>query len=367
MANSIFFSQSSLHLSSRLPDIMVHTTNASVNVRLRCYGATLLDERYFPDESGNVTVRDLRSLVENHMRQVDECNLQFTIEAFNGSEDNELASEQINVLYCDRIVNVTDLDEVLRHQFLTAASALRIAPDGTFFLTYYGMIGDRTTYYFYCRYATADGGSEMASFLGGDSRVTLSADGPQYIICTVAEVEARLKELMGNNAVLQSFTVRCGNRAMTYFVDRSLRAADAFYFRNCFNCIEQLTVPMETVAKQKVERSVAKIDRDSTFYNQSETVEYEVQSAALTADEAMLCEQLFASHDARVARINPWDDNEFEVFDPILITDSTSERSDSDEKPNTVKFTWRYAANRPMLALGEPTGTFTEPYNFIFT
>ena len=45
---------------------------------------------------------------------------------------------------------------------------------------------------------------------------------------------------------------------------------------------------------------------------------------------------------------------------------STSEIADDPEKPNTVKFAWRYAENR--IAQRNPLGLgiFTEPYDFTF-
>ena len=45
---------------------------------------------------------------------------------------------------------------------------------------------------------------------------------------------------------------------------------------------------------------------------------------------------------------------------------SISEIADDPEKPNTVKFAWRYAENR--IAQRNPLGLgiFTEPYDFTF-
>ena len=59
-------------------------------------------------------------------------------------------------------------------------------------------------------------------------------------------------------------------------------------------------------------------------------------------------------------------DGDFDALRPVLITDSTSEIADDPEKPNTVKFTWRYAENR--IAQRNPLGLgiFTEPYDFAF-
>ena len=60
------------------------------------------------------------------------------------------------------------------------------------------------------------------------------------------------------------------------------------------------------------------------------------------------------------------DDGDFDALRPVLITDSTSEIADDPEKPNTVKFTWRYAENR--IAQRNPLGVgiFTEPYDYTF-
>ena len=59
-------------------------------------------------------------------------------------------------------------------------------------------------------------------------------------------------------------------------------------------------------------------------------------------------------------------ESDFDALRPVLITDSTSEIADDPEKPNTVKFTWRYAKNR--IAQRNPLGVgiFTEPYDFTF-
>ena len=51
----------------------------------------------------------------------------------------------------------------------------------------------------------------------------------------------------------------------------------------------------------------------------------------------------------------------------ILITDSTCEVQDGHDKLNNVKFTWRYADNRPVVYLSASPGIFTSPYNIVFS
>ena len=43
---------------------------------------------------------------------------------------------------------------------------------------------------------------------------------------------------------------------------------------------------------------------------------------------------------------------------PILITDFTSELSDTDDKPNSVKFTWRFKDTRPKFNARYSPGIF---------
>lgn len=79
-----------------------------------------------------------------------------------------------------------------------------------------------------------------------------------------------------------SFTVRCGQRSISCFVDYSLDNRETFFFRNRFNVFDFATLPVLTTAKTDVSRSLA-----------------------------------------------------------VIITDCTCEINDGDEKLNTVKFTWK--------------------------
>ena len=64
---------------------------------------------------------------------------------------------------------------------------------------------------------------------------------------------------------------------------------------------------------------------------------------------------------------NPCEDSDPVLFAPVLITDSDFEVSDTDEKPNTVKLTWRYADNRAMVATQCYPGIFRSPYTLPYS
>jgi hypothetical protein len=44
----------------------------------------------------------------------------------------------------------------------------------------------------------------------------------------------------------------------------------------------------------------------------------------------------------------------------------TCEMQDGDEKPNSLKFTWQFANNRPFIQLSASSGIFTSSYNPVF-
>ena len=90
-----------------------------------------------------------------------------------------------------------------------------------------------------------------------------------------------------------------------------------------------------------------------------------MESAGLTMEQARWIEQLFYSHDVRMATRR----TDFsQAYNPIgmpivLITDPTCEISDADGELNTVKFTYQYQDRRTYL----PTDYLSVDHDRIFT
>jgi hypothetical protein len=64
---------------------------------------------------------------------------------------------------------------------------------------------------------------------------------------------------------------------------------------------------------------------------------------------------------------NPCDSADPLILASVLITDMTCEMQDGDEKPNSLKFTWRYANDRPIVNLTASKGIFTNPFDLRFS
>ena len=336
----------------------------------------LLSERYYATD-GRVLLYDLRSLVEQAMRPYGIVVMSVWFEVYvdipdDHSDDYDRGG--FKCIYCDRDIDIYDFEPLLRSHFLTAAASRRVAPESFVFLPFFAYYGELVNYEVFVDYVLKgtwdeERGTRTAghcSFKGPLQQTSATSNEVWTHTIFCAEVKRHAEDMVGGEVELTAFTVRVGDRAASFFIDKSLAGTRPFYFRNCFNVSDNLFVPAVTTAKTKVDRSLAVLGSVSQFYDATCEQTYEVQSAGLTADECSLAEQLFCSDDVRTPYESAPDDGDFDALRPVLITDSTSEIADDPEKPNTVKFTWRYAENR--IAQRNPLGVgiFTEPYDYTF-
>ena len=370
VAHRIIYKPQGIILSSALGDIPIAVEGDYVDVLLTSTAQTILSERYYA-YSGTVTLYDLASLIEAEMRSSGLPYADFTLRVFSDTTANKADTCTLHILYCDRYTPHTDVPTFLAENFLTTLPIRRVATAATVSLFFFARQGESLEYTLVHNFRKKDNADALYSHeytpLSGR---TASSAGVEQINISVAEIiadaasfaTARLSEIEP-----LSFTVRCGQRSVTFFIDPLLDTAPSFYFRNCFNVWDWATLPAVTTAKSSVERSTAVINGTAQFYNQSATKSYEVEAGPLTSDEADWIDQLLTSYD--VFRIEPDATNPDDpfVFAPILITDATCETNDGDTKLNSVKFTWRYADNRPVVRLSASPGIFTSPYNIVFS
>lgn len=367
MAHSISNKPQGLVLSSAVTEVSVSVDGDFVDVSLIGPGGIeVLAERYYA-YSGYVTLYDLRSLMEMVMRSSGIAVADFTLKVFSGSDVAD--SCVFHVLYCDRFSFSSDVPTLLKENFLSTLSMRRIATDSSLSLFLFAEEGENIGYSVALSFRVR--GSEEVrrhSFSADSGKTAVSSDVVQLNISTssLCEVAATSTGVKAADVELLSFTVSCGQRSMSFFVDRLLRDSETFWFRNCFNVFDSITLPSVTSAKTDVERTLASVNGSSRFYNQSTSKTYEVQSGPLTSDEADFIDQLFSSYEVYRIEQDVTNEDEPFVLAPVLVTDSTCEILHGDEKLNSVKFTWRYTDNRPIVHLAMSPGIFTSPYNIAF-
>ena len=371
MSHRITYRPTGILLSSQIGEVGIAVDGTSVDVTLTATigQLTILSERYYA-YGGNVTLYDIGSLIEAEMRGSGLSFATFTLTVGNGTAVHDTVT--LSVLYCDRYTLCTNAEVFLAENFLTTLQYRRIAPGDTLSLDFFAKAGESLQASVTVRFRKV--GSEVvwppAHFTLNNVQ-TASATGvfqlnisQDYFISQFATSNLT----KGFEWEVVAMDVSVGQRAATLYVDRSLDALrDTFLFRNAFNVWDAATLPAVTNAKTAVDRSTAVVNGTSSFYNQKVTKTYETEIGPLTSDECAWLDQLATSHWVMRFVANPCEDSDPVLFAPVLITDSDFEVSDTDEKPNSVKLTWRYADNRPAVALGASPGIFRSPYNLPYS
>lgn len=131
-----------------------------------------------------------------------------------------------------------------------------------------------------------------------------------------------------------------------------------FGFRNMFNVFEYVDVVGVVNRKTNVERETAVCAGRVKQYNQSVARTYEMQTGPLTDEQFCELEQLIRSRDIRLCASG----RDYDV----IITDHTVEADNDNESLPSVKFTFRFADERPLLTASE-MGALMPSSNHIFS
>lgn len=356
-----------LTFSADLPDIQVFSDHGFADVVLSQGGITLLSGRYYATNN-SIIVRDIASLVEQALSADTELTVgEFTIEATAEGEEAEPVS--FTAIYCNRSTGLFDPADWLKDNFLTTVRTRRIAPDGRFNLSWYTTEREGIVLFVLVTFLDDNGNRRTYRWLHSGNGQIAHINGILSVYLSLDDIRAAISEKCKvSKPTLLSFTVQRGDRMATFFVDPALKGVPVFYFANCFHLVEQLPVMAVTTAKIKADRSIASLGNASQFYDTTVSKEYEVQTAPLTSEECELMEQMLTSDEVRIPYGEGAEyETDFYAMMPVLITDFTSEISDGDEKLNTVKFTWRFAENRPKVSVPQSPGIFNDKFNPIFS
>ena len=371
MAHRITYKPTGIILSSALGDLSVAVDGTYVDVSLTAYSGmvTILSERYYA-YLGDVTLCDLGSVLEAFMRNHAQTYADFTLSVFTDTPGNKGDSCVLHILYCDRYTVSTNIEKFLSENFLTTLAHRRVPANATLSLFHFAKVDEsvETTVTYSFRVAGSD--EIRTNTLSLKTNFVATSTGIVQLQLPLADIltnAATFASVKTREVALLSFTVVCGQRSLTFFVDNSLDDRNSFFFRNCFNVWDFASLPLITTAKTDVNRSTAILNGTSEFYDQTTIKTYEVETAPLTSDEALWIDQLFTSHEVFRIETDPTNDEDPLILAPVLITESTCEVQDSDEKLNSVKFTWRYADNRPLVRLTASPDIFTQHFNIVYS
>lgn len=373
--------QNELVLSSSLNEFKVKTSYDYLLLTLTDEEGTAIFSEKFWVYNGEVKFVDLASLIETDMRTKGKTVAKYLFTAswdWEGDEEDTTQpiprpdarhfeeSLKLNVLYCED-VNLSEVfpDDFTKENFLTTLQQRRLSPEFNFSLHFYEANIALKEYEV----------TMICRILGEDSAYTYSktesieSDNNIYSIpLNATQMKETLKQHLGHEGFeLLAFSVVSGKRYATFTIDESLRYGETFYFRNMFNAADCVTVPAETESQTDVSRSIAVMPEKSMFYDRTVKKSFQVQTGPLIHPEAEFLEQLVSSYQVYRAIFKGYVEGlpQFTMKE-VMITESDVKYSDNDSTQQ-VKFTWRYADNRPGVILDMPYRIFTNEYIKVFS
>jgi hypothetical protein len=360
-----FLNSDSSILTSQLSDVSVHTDYESVVYRIMSYGEghdqSILFMNTAYAANGYATICSFSDIIEDWLRKLGRISGSFRV--YVGSEDNLYEKYvDFDCIYCDyALPNNFDIDKC----FYSTVEVAKVHLDSLFSIVAGGFMYP-PTFTISAMYFDADGnrGVESMDVMAMDStgRYPYGA-----LYSSVSAIYDQLNTVLAEKnitlAKLIMFVVTYGEKQKQFFLDYSPRW-QLFRYRNIFNALEYCEVVGTTTTKTDVSTDSAVVGGVTIQYNHLATRTYAVETAALLHHQANAIDQLFNSRD--IALI---DTNGEEL--PIIITEHTCEISDTDEQLQTVKFTWRFADERPRLLaevanMHPAAGVFSDVFNLNF-
>lgn len=357
MATSLITEIPIFVFSSQIGDIELSTDQEKLVITLEA-GTEEIYRSTFYAYDGVVTILKIRDVIEDYMKRKDLSFCAFTM-YYNTADVSNLGSFNLNTLYCSVVIGA-EAGIFGSYNFLTTLTAKRVPPHTIDTLSFlHGQ--ENGSLLFHCVYETESGEIGNKTF----TLKTIATDdiGVSSIQVSYDTIYLRLRLQAGKVSKVLSYTIEFNNRYFTYYVvDNTPNVV--FTFKNCFNVYEEIYLNAVTTTKTEVNRSMAISQGRHSFYDQSVDKTYEVETAPMTQAEAEWVEQLFMSHSVRLGTATDPD-----TLPEVIITNSTCEIDDNDEKLHKVKFTWQFVEHRPHLQTSARTDEqriFTEPYNHTF-
>lgn len=354
-------------LSSSLPDIKVSCEAEYVDVALlRDSRHEVIAERYYPAD-GLVTLLCYSQIIEDDLlaRGLSVGDYKLTVTAPGTEALVDVC--WFTAIYCTRRLHGGSTADFLAGNFLLSSSVRRIAPGADIDLPLFACDGEpdvRTLYY----KASVKGSGVALSGELSDSDFGTFQDTAfysyHYSFDDIAKRIATQSSLRPGEIVLHSLTVHVGARSCTFFIDHSLDpCSGCFFFRNDFNVLESIYLPMTSVRKVKTDLSIASVNESSVPYDRSTSVTVQVEAGPLSFSEREAVQSFLSSHQV-YAPISA-DDGSMELL-PSIISEYTCDISDDSEKLNTVKFKWQLADDRPPLIRYGSGKIFSVQFNQVF-
>ena len=347
----------SIYLTSQLPEEISFETEAdSLKVTIYMNNYKVFSSDYYP-YYGEVIVRDIRSLVEAFLEERrlclgtmkivateivqsqpditydDDGNIVYDYDNQSEEADTETI-DNIKVVY-SRFKSTDESSNFLDSYFLTNRKSALIPRSGQLKLNNYTRANAKsynTAYIYYSRSASP---GVISTYHNNMNSVQSTTEKIVSVTLTHRSFKQIVDQALGISCKVHGVEYQIGDREFNiFFTDEE--PTDVFSFFNAFNIEERAYLFGATTIKTEIDRSEAVCGEYTQYYDEKVKTKYEVETAPLPIDEAKWLNQMLTSNLVK----HGMEDGSFE---DVLISDITSEITNSDKDLIRLKFSWKYA------------------------
>lgn len=333
MATNITTAFNSIYLTAQLPEtVYIGTNQTSITVRVEVDGDEVFKSVYYPYNSV-IAFRDLRSIVEAAMldQGLDIANLEIWADETTGSST---AIQDVKVIYSDLKFG-DDTETILKSMFLTTRKSALIPKDGHVILCNYTKAYEESYNYATIFYSASYAPDTVLQYNNIMSRVQSTSAKIVSVKLDYEYFKSIVDTAISGNSIIRGVEYHIGGRQFNiFFTDEN--PTETFMFLNSFGEQETLYLYGSTTTKTEIDRSEAISGRTTQFYDETVKVKHEVETAPLTFEEAKWVSQMLTSKSV----FKYVGEHQGET---LLISDITSEVTDSSKELTRIKFSWKYA------------------------
>ena len=366
MATTIITDFDSIYLTSHLPEeVEISTEAARLEIRIYVGGFKVFTSIYYPFNE-TVIIRDIRDIVETAMLKREQTLASLKIEVIEPtvhvSTDDYSYDEYGNIIinftannHQDAVAASVDNVKVvfssfkmqqevapfLTQHFLTSRKSALVPKNGIVMLSNYtkaNAVGANFAQIFYSPVGSPE------TVMTYDYALSSTQATTERIVTTSLRYGSYYTIVYNNRgiqSVIRGVEYHIGARQFNvFFTDE--QASDVFTFRNAFNVEETVYLFGATTVKTEVDRSEAMCGRVTQFYDETVKIKHEVETAPLPYDEALWLNQMLTSKYVT----HPLEDG---TDARILISDISSEVTDSSKELIRLKFSWKYSDGNEWL------------------
>ena len=366
MATTIITDFDSIYLTSHLPEeVEISTEAARLEIRIYVGSFKVFTSIYYPFNE-TVIIRDIRDIVEAAMLKREQTLASLKIEVyeptivvptdgysydeygniiinFNASTaDNTPVAKAENIKMVFSSFKVQqEIASFLQTSFLTTRKSALVPRNGSVYLSNFTRANAVGTNFARIFYSPVGSPETVMTY---DYTLSLTQATTERIVTTSLRhgtYYSVIYNRMGIQSIIRGVEYHIGSRQFNvFFTDE--QASDVFTFRNAFNVEETVYLFGATTVKTEVDRSEAMCGRVTQFYDETVKIKHEVETAPLPYDEALWLNQMLTSKYVT----HPLEDG---TDAQILISDISSEVTDSSKDLIRLKFSWKYADGNERL------------------